>query len=266
VGSFDLVPRPEGAPSRDNLGEGPFWSEAEQALYWVDIAGRRAHRHAPATGEGRAWTLPAPCAAIIPAVRGGHVVALQDGLHRFDLAIGAATPFVRPDADPGNRSNETVCDPQGRIWLGTMFNNIGPNGEALPVARSSGAYYCADPLKNVIWSFAYDPDGPVLSDQRVFVEGDAGSPDGAAVDEDGCLWNARWGAGRIVRYRPEGRFDRVIELPVLQPSSCAFGGPDLKTLFVTSARFGMESPGELDGAVLALRLDVAGLPMAPFAG
>jgi sugar lactone lactonase YvrE len=86
------------------------------------------------------------------------------------------------------------------------------------------------------------------------------------MDEEGCLWTARWGAGCVVRYRPDGTVDRVLELPVRQPSSCAFGGADRKTLYVTSARFEMTDPGDLDGALLAIPMDVAGLPMTQFAG
>jgi sugar lactone lactonase YvrE len=295
LSKFEVVLRPEGMPRRDDLGEGPFWSLAERALYWADISRHRALRLDPESGAMRAWTFPQPCAAVIPTAAGGHLVALADGLHRFDAATGATTPFARPDGDPGNRSNEVRCDPQGRLWLGTMHNNIGPAGEPLPIPRRSGAYwcvdrdgsairvlgdigitntlcwspdgtrlYCADTLKGVIWSFAYDPDGPHLGDRRVFVEGGEGGPDGSAMDADGCLWTSRWGAGKVVRYTPDGRIDRQIVLPATQPSSCAFGGPDLRTLFVTSARFEMAAPGEMDGALFAVDAGVTGLPMTVF--
>ncbi|HTK36815.1 MAG TPA: SMP-30/gluconolactonase/LRE family protein [Caulobacteraceae bacterium] len=296
---LDLVPRPAAAPPRDQLGEGPFWSEAEGLLYWVDIAGRWAHRIDPATGQGRSWRTPSSCSAIIPSRRGSPVVALVDGLHRLDPQTGATTPFARPDPDGGNRSNDTRCDPQGRIWLGTMDNNLGPEGEPAPLTRASGGvfcvepdgrstrmlgevgitnslawspdgarFYCADTTRDVIWSFAYDPDGPRLSDRRVFFEGGPGHPDGSSMDEDGCLWNARWGAGRLVRLTPDGRIDRELLLPVEQPSSCAFGGADRKTLFITTARQELEglAPDALDGSVFAVAVDVAGMPLTPFAG
>jgi sugar lactone lactonase YvrE len=297
--TFEVVPHPLGAGARDILGEGPFWSEVEQALYWTDIVGRRAYRVHPSSGVGRSWSAPSPFAAAIPSLSGDLIAALADGLHRLDPDTGALTAFVRPDPDPANRSNETRCDPQGRIWLGTMTNNIAADGSPVPITRSSGGFfcvrpdgswkqmlsglgisntlawspdgtrfYCADTVPNVMWSFAYDPEGPTLSDRRVFVEGGEGGIDGSAMDEEGGLWNARWGAGRVVRYAPDGRVDRVVELPVRQPSSCTFGGPDRKTLFVTSARFEQDglAPEALDGSVLAVRVDVAGLPLTPFAG
>ena len=139
---FEVVPRPQGAPARDRLGEGPFWSGAEQALYWVDIAGRRAHRIDPVTGGGESWLMPSSCSAIVPARSGGAVVALVDGLHRLDLETGRTRPFVCPDPDAGNRSNETRCDPQGRLWLGTMHNNLAHDGSPVPLARHSGGFFC----------------------------------------------------------------------------------------------------------------------------
>jgi sugar lactone lactonase YvrE len=300
VTAYDIVLRPAGAPARDQLGEGPFWSESEQALYWVDIAGRWAHRTEPASGQGRSWRMPSSCSAILPTARGGvAVVALVDGLHWLDMDTGRTRPFVSPDPDAGNRSNETRCDPQGRIWLGTMCNNLAHDGSPVPLTRHSGGFfcveadgrftrvmadigitntlawspdgtrfYCADTLKETIWSFAYDPEGPRLSDQRVFVQGGPGHPDGSAMDEEGFLWNARWGGGRVIRFAPDGRVDREVRLPVEQPSSCCFGGPDRKTLYVTSARQELEglAPDSLDGSVFAVPVDVAGMAMRPFGG
>ena len=295
----NLVPRPEGAPSRDRLGEGPFWSDAEQRLYWVDIAARWAYRVEPLSGEGRSWRTPSSCSAIVPSLGGDPIVALVDGLYRLDPDSGATTPFARPDPDPGNRSNDTRCDPQGRLWLGTMCNNLTFDGEPAPLTRASGGFfcvegdgrssrmlsdigitnslawspdgtrfYCADTTRDVIWSFAYDPDGPRLSDRRVFVEGGPGHPDGSAMDENGCLWNARWGAGRVIRFTPDGRVDREIFVPVSQPSSCTFGGADRRTLFITTARQELEglAPDALDGSVFAAEVDVAGMALTPFAG
>ncbi len=293
--TYDLIDRPE----RDQLGESPFWDEASQTLYWVDIVGKRVQRYDPSTGEIARWSTAMHVSAAIPTERGDVIAPMTNGLHRLDLASGETTPFVRPDTDAGNRSNETRTDPQGRLWLGTMCDNIGPQGEALELKRSSGGvfcvaadggstrllsnvgitnafcwspegdkFYCADTKLSVIWSFAYESDGPTLSDRQVFVEGGPGNPDGAAVDEDGCLWSARWGGGRIIRFTPDGRVDREILLPVAQPSCCAFGGADRRTLYITSARQELEglAPDSLDGSVFVVDAGVAGQPMQRFKG
>ena len=293
--SYDLIERAD----RDQLGESPFWDQATQTLYWVDIVGKRVLRFDPASGEIVRWATPLHVSAAIPTARGDVIAPMTDAIYRLDLMTGETTLFARPDADDGNRSNETRTDPQGRVWLGTMCNNIGPNGEALDLKRMSGGvfcvaadgvttrllagigitnafgwspdgrrFYCSDTKRCVIWSFAYDPDGPALSDRQVFFEGGPGNPDGAAMDEDGCLWNARWGGGRIIRFTPDGRIDREITLPVAQPSCCAFGGPDRRTLYITSARQELEglASDSLDGSVFVVQVDVAGLPMQRFRG
>jgi len=297
--AYEIVERPADWPQRDLLGEGPLWSQAEACLYWVDIVGKRACRFRPADRAFHHWSLPAPCSAIVPTTQGDAIVALADGLHRLDLETGLSRPFGRPDLDPGNRSNECRCDPQGRLWLGTMHNNIGPQGEPLPITRSSGTLSCigadgvvvrllegvgivntlawspdgrrlytADSLKGVIYSFAYHADGPALSDRQVLAAGLPGSPDGSAMDEAGCLWTAYWGAGRLVRFTPEGKIDQTLTLPVAQPSCCAFGGDDLRTLYVTSARQALEGlePHSLDGALFAIRVETPGMVETLFKG
>ena len=295
MASYELIDRAD----RDQLGESPFWDESTQTLYWVDIVGKRVHRLDPASGEISHWSTPRFVSAAIPSVQGDTIVSLVDGLHRLNPATGATDPFVDPDANQSNRSNETRTDPQGRIWLGTMCNNLGSNGEALELKRDSGSvfcvepdgrstkmlssigitnafcwspdgrrYYCADTPKKLIWSFAYDPDGPALSDRQVFVDDGPGKPDGAAMDEDGCLWSARWGGGRVIRFTPDGKVDREVMLPAKQPSCCAFGGADRRTLYITSARqeLGDLPPDSFDGGLFAVRVDTPGLPMRRFAG
>jgi len=280
------------------LGEGPFWSETSDRLLWVDIAGRRVHGYDPLTSRVTTWETPQLVSAAVPTARGDLMLALKDGVYRFSPDAGELDLFCRPDPDPQNRSNECRCDPQGRLWLGTMQNNIAPDGAPRPVTRFSGGLfvigddgrsqpmlsdigiantlawspdgerlYFADSRRNLIWRFRYEPEGPVLRDREVFVDGGPGVPDGSAIDADGFLWTARWGAGCLVRYAPDGRADRIVETPARQPSSCAFGGEDLRTLFVTTARHGLDGQaGAYDGRLLSLQVARPGLPLQIFRG
>jgi sugar lactone lactonase YvrE len=178
-----------------------------------------------------------------------------------------------------------------------MQQNIGPAGEDLPIERASGGLFRIDPdgtvtrwaeevgiANGLSWSpdgrrlyfsdsrenridvFDFDAARGVPSNRRVFAGGGPGGPDGATVDAEGCLWVARYGAARLIRYRPDGGVEREVPLPCAQPTCCVFGGEGLRTLYVTSARGGLDTPGEADGAVLALDPGVAGLPSHPFGG
>ncbi len=282
---------------RAQLGEGPFWDAPDQALYWVDIAGRQALR---LCGERlQAWQLPELVSAFIPCERGDALVTLSSGVYRLDLGSAPAAPRLSllcvADPQPGNRANEARCDAQGRLWLGTMQNNIGEQGEDLPVLRRSGGLFRIDtqarvtPLlqglgipNTLLWSedasrlyFADSLDGtlyqyPIASDGRLeparswFGPHPRGVPDGSAMDAQGYIWNARWDGGCLLRLAPDGEVDRVLELPVSRPTSCVFGGADLKTLYITSAASPLDHP--LDGAVLAVRVDTPGKLCHRFAG
>ncbi|AZD68926.1 Sugar lactone lactonase YvrE [Pseudomonas chlororaphis] len=282
---------------RAQLGEGPFWDAPGQALYWVDIAGRQALR---LCGERlQAWQLPEPVSAFIPCERGDALVTLSSGVYRLDLGSAPAAPRLSllcvADPQPGNRANEARCDAQGRLWLGTMQNNIGEQGEDLPVRRRSGGLFRIDaqarvtPLlqglgipNTLLWNedgsrlyFADSLDGtlyqyPIASDGRLeparswFGPHPRGVPDGSAMDAQGYIWNARWDGGCLLRLAPDGEVDRVLELPVSRPTSCVFGGADLKTLYITSAASPLDHP--LDGAVLAVRVDTPGSLCHRFAG
>lgn len=294
---MEVVQRPDGFPRHDSLGEGPFWDAEGQALYWVDIVGRRAMRFEPRVDAFRQWTLPSSCSYAIPTTRGDMIVALVDGLHRLDPATGHTTPFADPDNDPLNRSNDCKTDRHGHLYLGTMGNNIGPDGETVPLRPFAGRLHrvapdgssqplldeigisnaiaftpdhsrltFADTRRNTIWTFAIDPETGALHDRRVLLEGGPGHPDGAAMDEEGCLWNARWGAGVVIRITPDGRIDRTLEVPAKQPSCCAFGGEGLSTLYITSARQDLKDPTDADGALFVTELEVKGMPTPRFAG
>lgn len=285
---------------RCTLGEGPHWDAEDGVLYWVDIVGKTAFALRPHDGGSRSWSFNQPVSAIVPRTNGGPLVALADGLAFLDAESGQTTPFVAPDADhPGNRSNEARVDPAGRFWHGTMQNNIGPNGEDLPVTVSTGTLnrvapngdikrfvadigisntllwsadgtkmFFGDTIRNTLDVYDFDMVTGVPSDPKLFFGPHArGNMDGSAMDAEGYIWNARWGGSCLIRFAPDGSVDRIVELPVTQPTSCVFGGPDLKTLYITSASVGLDGNGnELEGALLSIETDVAGQACNRFAG
>lgn len=287
-------------PARHALGEGPAWSERHGALFLVDIPARQVIRWRP--GEpARSWTMPEPVSAAIPRRAGGLVVTLASQVALLDLDDDpdAARPatLARPDPDPGNRANEARCDAAGRLWLGTMQNNIVPDGGHVPITASTGGLfridpdgttshhaggvgiantlcwspdgrtlYFADTMRDRIDAYPFDPDAGTLGPPAPFALGGPGSPDGSAIDDDGFLWTARWGGACLLRYAPDGRVDRTIALPAKQSTSCAFAGPGSRTLFVTTARTGLENPTDADGAVLAVDTGIDGPPCREFAG
>ena len=220
----------------------------------------------------------------------------------FDPATGERTPYTAPERHlPGNRANEARVDPTGRFWLGTMQNNIGPNREDLPITKASGALYriesdgryekvvdtvgvsntlCwdeararlyfADTMRGTIRVFDWDKASGRIANPRVFAgPHKRGLPDGSALDADGYLWNARWAGGCLIRYAPDGSVDRIIDVPVTNPTSCVFAGADLRTLYVTSAYQGMSpearAANPLEGALLVAEAEVAGQPCTPLA-
>ncbi|WP_248732780.1 SMP-30/gluconolactonase/LRE family protein [Pseudomonas sp. MWU13-2517] len=278
---------------RAQLGEGPFWDVSSQALYWVDIAGKQALRLMD--GQLRVWQLPEHVSAFIPCESGDALVTLSSGVYRLDLSTEALTLLCVADPQPGNRGNEARCDAQGRLWLGTMQNNIGEHGEDLPITRRSGGLFridadaqvtpllqglgipntllwnedgsqvhFGDSLDGKLYQYSVRPDGQLAPPQVWFGPHPRGGPDGSAMDAEGYIWNARWDGGCLLRLTPTGEVDRIIELPVSRPTSCVFGGPDLTTLYITSAASPLDHP--LDGAVLAIEVDVPGTPCHRFAG
>jgi sugar lactone lactonase YvrE len=278
---------------RARLGEGPFWDVPTQALYWVDIAARQALRLMG--GELQVRQLPEHVSAFIPCERGDALVTLSSGVYRLDLATEALTLLCVADPKAGNRGNEARCDAQGRLWLGTMQNNIGEQGEDLPITRRSGGLFridadatvtrllnglgipntllwneagsqvhFGDSMDGTLYQHSIQADGQLGAAQAWFGPHTRGGPDGSAMDAEGYIWNARWDGSCLLRLTPSGEVDRIIELPVSRPTSCVFGGPELTTLYITSAASPLNHP--LDGAVLAIEVDVPGKPCHRFAG
>jgi sugar lactone lactonase YvrE len=279
--------------SEDVLGEGPCWTESEGRLYWFDIKRASLSWHEPESGQSGRWKLPIRASAAAAAAPFGLIAATEAGLAHIDTRAGALKLVEAVDLGPGFRSNDGKIDPAGRFWWSRMDDDGGrrpgsvfctdtegvtrtavegvhiPNTVAC--APAGDAFYLADSKRKILQAYDLAPDGR-LGEARWFADlsNSEGTPDGSAVDAEGFLWNAQWGGRRIVRYAPDGRIDRIVPLPVEQPTSCAFGGPKLDILFVTSAREGLspdalaEQP--LAGSLLAFRPGVAGLALPAFTG
>jgi sugar lactone lactonase YvrE len=283
------------AQRRNILGEGPCWDEQSGRLYWLDIFGRRLEWLRPADGATGLWELDRRASTMAPRRDGTLLLATEHGFAVFDPKTGVLDPRHDPEPHlPGNRANDGHADAQGRFWVGTMDDSekaetgsvyrLDPDwtctrvieGLAIPntlVTSPDGrTLYVADSKPGVIWAYDLDPDSGALGARRLFVDarGEKSAPDGSAVDEEGCLWNARWGGWRVVRHRPDGSVDRIVSMPVSRPTSCAFGGPGLKTLYVTSARVGLSEEAleeqPLAGSLFAFEPGVAGWPQSPFGG
>ena len=278
------------------VGESPVWSAAEQALYWVDILAPAVHRWRPASGERREWPMPAAVGSIGLREAGGLVCALRSGFHLLALDTGAMTLIAHPEPDrPTNRLNDGKVSPDGAFWAGTMDDR--PDKEPVGALYRLGAdhrvtrmsdgvkisnglawspdgatLYHADSRGGAIWRHAHDMASGALGPREVFVamQPGWGRPDGGAVDAEGCYWGCGISAGRVNRFSPAGELLGWIDLPVTHPTMPCFGGPDLKTLYVTSMRenFTPEqiAATPLAGGVFAVDVGVAGTPVAAYRG
>jgi sugar lactone lactonase YvrE len=286
-----------GVPS-SVLGESPLWHPVEQVLYWCDIPGRALNRFDPKTGAHKVWPFDTDVACCAPLLDGALLLALRTGLVRFDLRSGAVTSLAgEPPYDPDTeRFNDGKADPQGRFWVGTIYEPREPANAALyrydagkldrmadRISVSNGlawspdarTMYWADTQAHMIHALDFDGASGAISNQRVFARFPfkapgqdlstyGGRPDGAAMDAAGGYWVAMFEGARLLRLAPDGSITREVKLPVRCPTMPCFGGADLKTLYVTTAR--EKRPADelarepLAGCVLQLRVDVPGLP------
>ncbi|MFL6072690.1 MAG: SMP-30/gluconolactonase/LRE family protein [Mycobacteriales bacterium] len=265
------------------LGEGPTWDPATGTLVWVDILGSTVHRTDPATGRDAPLTTGQHVGAAKPDTAGGLVVNLVDGVGRYGR--GGDFRWLARWPEEGVRGNDAAVDPWGRLWAGTMRYDEGAGGGRLrrldpdgtvtvvldTVTVSNGIgwspdqrlmYYIDSPTGRVD-VFDVDTAGDV-GGRREFVAVDRGSPDGLCVDADGAVWVSLWDGWAVRRYTPDGRLDREVPVPVSRPSACTFGGPDLRDLYITTARVGLAEPEPHAGALLVLPGAGHGLPPTPF--
>lgn len=279
------------------LGESPLWHPHEHVLYYCDIAGHELRRHDAASGALERWPFDSEVACCAPLHDGGLLLALRSGLWRFDPATGERTLVAAPPYDPTHeRYNDGKADAAGRMWCGTLYEprtapraalyclehgRLARRADGVTVANGlawspdGATMYWADTTAHTIWRYDFDASTGVPSNRRVFaqfarradgqpIDDYGGRPDGAAVDVRGHVWVAMYEGQRLVELAPDGALVGEHRLPVRCPTMPAFGGADLRTLYITTARRGRPAD-ELAaqpwaGAVLAMRVDVPGLP------
>jgi sugar lactone lactonase YvrE len=245
---------------KTTLGEGPLWDVEEQRLYWIDSFDGRVFRATHDGREVRAWDVPGKIGSMALRRNGGAIVSLENGFHALDFSTGDVELIHDPEPDkPNNRLNDGKVDKRGRFIAGSMDTlEEGPNGALYRldpdmsvhtldtgIIVSNGpcwspdgdTFYFTDTWTGEIWAYDYDQDTGGVSNRRTFTKVDTskgGAADGSTVDAEGCVWNALVYDGRLVRYTPDGKVDREIQMPVKKVTSVMFGGPDLDILFVTS--------------------------------
>ncbi|MYS28597.1 SMP-30/gluconolactonase/LRE family protein, partial [Streptomyces sp. SID7804] len=267
--TFDVAVRAEAA-----LGEGPTWDPATGRLLWIDILGSRVHTYDPATGRRTLRRTDQHVGAVKPRAGGGLVLNLRDGIGLLDA--DDTFRWLHREPVPGRRANDAAVAPDGSLWAGTMRYDEAPGGGTLArvtgdgtvhallddVAVSNGIgwspdgrlmYYIDSPTRRVDVFDVGEADGRITGRRcLVTIEEGAGFPDGLTVDADGCVWVALWDGGAVRRYTPAGDLDREIPLPVPRVTACAFGGPDLTDLYLTTARVGLTAPHPLAGSLLVV--------------
>ncbi|MZE68200.1 SMP-30/gluconolactonase/LRE family protein, partial [Streptomyces sp. SID5789] len=254
--AYEVAVRAEAA-----LGEGPTWDPATGRLLWIDILNSRVHTWDPATGRRTVRRTDQHVGAVKPRAGGGLVLNLRDGIGLLDP--DGAFRWLHREPVPGRRANDAAVAPDGSLWAGTMRYDEAAGGGTLTrftgdgtaetvfddVTVSNGTgwspdgrlmYYVDTPTRRID-VFDTDPADGRITGRRplAVIEDGAGFPDGLCVDADGCVWVALWDGGAVRRYTPSGALDRVLPLPVPRVTACAFGGPGLTDLYVTTARVGL---------------------------
>jgi sugar lactone lactonase YvrE len=283
----DLIiyePAPVAVPMSE-LGEGPCWDAASQALYWVDIPGHRVHRLDQGGGH-RSWDVGMPPGAVVPRASGGLVIAAANGFYTLDPDTGAVAELAPAPGQPGTRMNDGKCDRAGRFFAGTMawdetpghgsFYRLDTDQKVTEIYSGIGLsnglgwspddrlMYYIDSLEYRVDVLDYDLATGQPGGRRPFAQLGSGEivPDGLAIDSEGGVWVAIWGGGVIQRYDAGGTLTSVVKMPASFVTSCAFGGPDLDQLYITTAA----GPGRCAGALFTCPAGITGLPAHHYGG
>lgn len=278
--------------TRARLGEGPTWDISSGTLFWVDLYNHRVHRFDPGSGETRFYDVGDVVGAVAVMADDALLLARRHDLARLELRTGSVRTLHRfRDLGPEARLNDGKCDSRGRFWVGSMHRGTegaarlyryDPDGsfheveDGLTISNGLGwspddhTFYLTDSPARRIYAYEFDPDRGSISNRRVFADlsGASSVPDGLTIDEEGCVWSAQWDGGCVIRFGPDGSERQRVQIPVPRPTSCTFGGRDLRQLYVTTASVGM-SQAEIDryvesGDLYALDTGVRGLPANRF--
>jgi sugar lactone lactonase YvrE len=283
--------------AKNLCGESPVWHAEHESVYWTDINGFKIYRYSVGTGDLRSWMLDAPVTALCLTTEPEWLlVAVGPRLILWSPARDVRVPFAHVEHEwPYNRLNDGATDPGGVFWVGSMRNNVGEDGSELSVEGATGSlyrvtsggevtvadtgfgitntmvwspdrstFYCGCSMRNVIYAYDYDSADSSIRNRRVFVQGLApGVPDGSAMDEEGCLWNARFGGRCILRISPAGRVVQKIAMPVSKVTNCCFGGSDLKMLYVTTGSLHAEGETRA-GGLFTMTTEVRGVEPGKF--
>lgn len=281
-------------PCENTLGEGIQWNKEDGCFWWTDIHSSKLYRYHLETKKVSTWDLPEKLGCFAFAKDDSRILAaFASGFAWFDVEAGSVEWIAKPENIPGNRSNDGRCDRQGRFWMGTVVDEkksaeqfaslycLQKSGEVskhlsgLRISNSlcwspdSRKMYHADSPSHILHSYDFDAQTGHISNPQVFAETEEGvEPDGACVDAEGFVWNAQWGASRVVRYAADGTRDFVLSMPVSQATCLAFGGDKLNLLAVTSARIGLDEQALKQqpqaGNVFIFETDVFGLEESRF--
>ncbi|MCX6044673.1 MAG: SMP-30/gluconolactonase/LRE family protein [Chloroflexi bacterium] len=278
------------------VGEGALWDETQGVLYWVDILSNKLYIYDPASGENRTFDVGQHVGTVVLRASGGVMLAVYDGFAAYDLDKQTLTLIHDPEADlPNNRFNDGKCDPAGRFWAGTMaysnqttqgslyrldadlsvhkmLGNIGISNGIVWSLDAKTMYYI-DSMAYTVRAFDYDNATGAISNERVVitVPRELSLPDGMAIDAEGMLWVAHFGGSAVRRWDPNtGQVLATIDLPAKQITSCAFGGPNLDTLYITSGANGLDEAALAKqphaGALFSVKPGVRGVTTFKFAG
>ena len=285
------------------LGEGITWSVDQENLYWLDIVipSKLFQLHLP-TNKLSTFIMPEMISSISIRSKKDLIIASQYGVYNYNLTSNNFTRLI--ETEPllkFNRSNDGASDIKGRFWFGTMQNNLDEEGQDIPITKNSGSlyrlntdltldkiesnlgipntfiwnpdntkFYFTDSMEGIIYSYDFNEKSGEITNKTKFATFNRGIPDGSTMDSEGFVWNCRWGGSCVVRFDPLGRVDRVLEVPIANVTNCVFGGKDLKTLFITTARQGLSkeyvTKNPYAGSLFAIDLSIKGIEDNNFLG